>query len=60
MTIMNIGKQIYPFKHYLIVSLDCGHEIYKMKKTGCQRDYTGNIFYLKTAAHQPSTSEGMR
>jgi hypothetical protein len=57
---MNIWKLIYPFKHYLFVLLHCGHEIYKIKKKGCQTDYMGNIFYLKTAQHQPSTSEGMR
>lgn len=32
----------------------------KKKKEGCQTDYIGNIFYLKTAQHQPSTSESIR
>jgi len=30
------------------------------EKTGCQTDYTENIFYLKTAEHQLSTSESVR
>jgi len=50
---------MYPFKHYLFVLLDCGHEIYKMKKPAAKQ-ITRNIFYLKIAEHQPSTSEGMR
>jgi hypothetical protein len=31
------------FKALLNFSLDCGHKIYKIKKTGCRTDYTRNI-----------------
>jgi len=34
---------MYPFKHYLFVSLDCGHEIYKMKKQAAKQ-ITQGIF----------------